>query len=296
MRLSRVMKGELALGSLADAERGFVIRDSEGAMRVCGAAVPLFLDAAARTLRFQGAGGPRCSPRGDLDVCVFDVRPSSGGGGANFALGFWRWQGGPVLAAALWIDGVGPKQVENAVLVEPARCSAVDAGPQWKPSARREAPDAGTSSGADKALMRRLANGKESFKRLVDPERGVSVVTCVAGETVTKRGQHLCGKKAVAALENERQRLRECIALDEIFACRAEPRHTEQAATATTCRVGIAGEYQTISEYRFRSGENGPVLDSVLHLSSAYAPLDEAPCAARLLAKQLGKVCAPEAR
>ncbi|HEX6274135.1 MAG TPA: hypothetical protein VFZ53_13900 [Polyangiaceae bacterium] len=292
-RLSRVMKGELALGSLADGARGFVIRDGEGALRVCGAAVPLFLDAAARTLRFQDAGAPRCSPRVDLDVCLFDVRASNGGGQANFGLGFWRSPRGPVLAAALWVDGVGPKQVESAVLVEPTSCSDQDAGPVWKPSAPRPAPDAGKSSGADETLLRRLANGKAPFKRLVDPERGVNIVTCVAGDTVTKRGQHLCGKKAVAALENERARLRECIAMNEIFACRSEPRHAEQAAAATTCRAGIAGEYQTISEYRFRAGESGPVLDSVLHLSSAYAPLDEAPCVARLLAKQLGKACPP---
>jgi len=287
------MKGELPLGSLADGERGFVIRDGEGALRVCGAAVPLFLDAVARTLRFQDAGAPRCTPRVDLDVCLFDVRASSGGGQANFGLGFWRSSSGPVLAAALWVDGVGPKQVESAVLVEPTSCSGQDAGPVWKPSAPRSAPDAGASSGADEALLRRLAKGKASFKRLVDPERGVNIVTCVGGDTVAKRGQHFCGRKAVAALENERARLRECIAMKEIFACRSESLHGERAAAATTCRVGMAGEYQTISEYRFRPGGNGTVLDSVLHLSSARAPLDEASCVARLLAKQLGKACPP---
>jgi hypothetical protein len=289
-QLSRVMKGEVALGSLAEGERGFAIRDSEGALRVCGAAVPLFLDAVASTLRFHGAGAPRCSSRGDLDVCLFDVRPSGGGGLADFGLGFWRSPRGPVLAAALWVGGVGPKQVESAVLVEPTSCSGADTGPAWRPSAQKAAADAGTSAGIDKALFRRLANGKESFKRWVDPERGVNVVTCVAGETATKRTQHLCGKKAVKALEDERPRLREALAMEETFACRVEPRHVEPAATATACKVGIAGEHPTSSEYRFRTTSHGPVLDSVLHLS-ANAPLDEAPCTARLLAKQLGRAC-----
>ncbi len=138
-----------------------------------------------------------------------------------------------------------------------------------------------------KAFMRQIAAGKIRAADLVDPTAGVLELVYTSSETeppVTKTARRLCGDDAVRAVQRAREQLKRAISFDDTFWCMNRPR--------PTCIAGVAGEFETTTEYTFRPAPDGTLrLDTITTTNSANRPADEPRVLARMRAKHFGGTC-----
>ena len=294
-RLARLAAEKRSLAPLVDGDAGFVIRDREGTRRICGAEVPLFVEAVDRTLEILVTQGDRvrCAPaKGRID-CTVMPKDAPDDASPRFRLAFAAGPAGPRLLAALWAYDATPATVDRMLKRSPVACPvaapATPASVPPGPPAPAETPAAPLPAAATRKLISDLVAGRASFASLVDPARGVVLIEHTESESdppERKRSQHLCGAAAVRALETKRHWYQQILSSDEIFTCRNQLPPPE-------CVIGQFGEFSAKERLQFRPTPRGLVLDTVVMLNSSYPPVDQESVVARLRARQLAKRCEP---
>ncbi len=283
VRLERIRGKQASSAALIDPTAGVVVRDHQGAHRVCGAALPLFFEA------IDGALASATAPTCDGTTCVVQVPAPIADDEPNLALGFVGSP--PRLEAVVWQEP-GPR---GAVSRRDVARAIRAAGPACPPDATAAAaiaaaPPATDGPMATKAWMRELADGRIAATTLVDPSVGIVVVAYHSGSDrmtpTTRTSQRRCGDAAIRELERRRPNLKSIVAYeDDIFHCANRP--------VPTCVVGSVGEGMLATRFRFRASGGALVVDTVIDVDSSYAAFDQPAVLARLRAQQLGGTCAP---
>jgi hypothetical protein len=270
IRLRPIANGAARIVGLVDPDAGFVVRDDDGIVRACGAALPAYLDALDEAL--ATAEPPTCAPLLGRTVCSVHAASPIDYDEPNLALVFAGTP--PRLEAAIWKAYVTSGQVARVLRREVAPCAATTAAP------------AVAAATVTRRLIRQLADGEVPWSDVIDAD-GVAFVTYRSGETEppeTRAAQRLCGDAAATALAGRADRLRADIAADEIFVCTRGPR--------PTCTVGEAGEWAQSTRFYFRTSADGTLaLDAVADINSAYPPYDTPVVIADLRARTIGERC-----